>query len=162
MKKRLGLNNCNAETIGCKSGFTFIELLIVMAIIGTLATIAAPHFSSYIHNAKVAHAISEIKNLEKEAYAFAAGRGRFPKDLSEIGMEYYKDPWGNPYEYLPVEGAPAGKLRKDHFMVAVNTDFDLYSKGPDGVSSPPFTAKDSRDDIVRANDGDFLGPVYYY
>jgi len=41
--------------------------------------------------------------------------------------------------------------------VPINTDFDLYSMGPDGRSAPPLTAKHSRDDIVRANDGAFIG-----
>jgi general secretion pathway protein G len=41
--------------------------------------------------------------------------------------------------------------------VPVNSTFDLYSLGPDGKSSPPFTAAPSQDDIVRANDGGFIG-----
>jgi general secretion pathway protein G len=41
--------------------------------------------------------------------------------------------------------------------VPINTDFDLYSMGPDGRSAPPLTASDSRDDIVRANNGRFVG-----
>ena len=44
-------------------------------------------------------------------------------------------------------------------MVPVNSDFDLYSMGPDGDSRAPFTAKASRDDIVRASNGGFIGPV---
>jgi general secretion pathway protein G len=44
----------------------------------------------------------------------------------------------------------------------VNTDFDLYSKGKDGKSKIPFTAKASRDDIVRANNGRYIGPVSDY
>jgi general secretion pathway protein G len=43
--------------------------------------------------------------------------------------------------------------------VPVNSDFDLYSMGPDGQSKPPFTAAASRDDIVRASNGGFIGPV---
>jgi len=41
--------------------------------------------------------------------------------------------------------------------VPINSDFDLWSMGPDGKSVPPLTAKASRDDIVRANDGTFYG-----
>ena len=44
----------------------------------------------------------------------------------------------------------------------VNSDYDLYSKGKDGKSQTPFTAKASQDDIVRANDGSFLGLVSDY
>ena len=48
-------------------------------------------------------------------------------------------------------------MRKDKNLVPVNTDYDLYSMGEDGRSVGPFTAKASRDDIVRANDGGFVG-----
>jgi general secretion pathway protein G len=71
-----------------------------------------------------------------------------------------KDPWGNPYQYLKIYGLEkksAGKARKDHFMVPIDTDFDLYSMGPDGASASPLTAKSSRDDIIRANDGGYVG-----
>ncbi len=39
----------------------------------------------------------------------------------------------------------------------INSDYDLWSSGKDGASSPPLTAKPSRDDIVRANNGRFVG-----
>jgi general secretion pathway protein G len=38
-------------------------------------------------------------------------------------------------------------------------NFDLYSMGPDGDSKAAFTARASRDDIVRASNGSFIGPV---
>jgi len=41
--------------------------------------------------------------------------------------------------------------------VPVNSDFDLYSKGKDKESVAAFTAKMSHDDIVRANNGMFVG-----
>ena len=39
----------------------------------------------------------------------------------------------------------------------MNSDFDLYSVGNDGDSESPLSAKASRDDIVRANNGAFIG-----
>lgn len=143
-------------------GFTLIELLVVMAIIGTLAGIAIPLFASYMEKAKITRAIADIRTIEKEILASSIEDGSFPNDLDEIGYGSLRDPWGNPYQYTPVEGTPKGKLRKDHFMVPVNTDFDLFSMGPDGGSAAPFTAKASRDDIVRANDGQFVGSVSQY
>ena len=44
----------------------------------------------------------------------------------------------------------------------INSDFDLYSTGPDGASVAPLTAEPSRDDIVRANDGAFIGLASEY
>jgi len=91
--------------------------------------------------------------------------GELPDSLNDLGLGDLKDPWGNPYEYLRIAGGNLkgkGKLRKDHSLVPVNTDYDLYSKGKDGKSSTPFTAKASQDDIVRANDGWFIGLVSDY
>ena len=47
-------------------------------------------------------------------------------------------------------------------MVPINTDFDLYSKGPDGKSATALTAKISQDDIIRANDGQYIGRASEY
>jgi len=85
-----------------------------------------------------------------------------------VHHDLIEDAWGNPYRYLKIAGqdlkgkGKGDKARKDHFMVPVNTDYDLYSMGPDGVSKPPFTAQASRDDIVRANDGRYVGPASEY
>jgi general secretion pathway protein G len=73
---------------------------------------------------------------------------------------------GNPYEYLAVFGMDKteidGKWRKDRFLIPLNTDFDLFSMGQDGVSKPPLTSQDSWDDIVRANNGGFVGLAHKY
>jgi general secretion pathway protein G len=74
------------------------------------------------------------------------------------------DPWGNPYEYNkfpPGRRVPAG-ARRDRFLVPINTTYDLYSKGKDGDSAPPLTARRSQDDVVRANDGGFIGLAARY
>ncbi len=39
----------------------------------------------------------------------------------------------------------------------LNSDFDLYSVGADGLSKPPLAAKDSKDDVIRALDGGYFG-----
>jgi general secretion pathway protein G len=73
------------------------------------------------------------------------------------------DPWGRPYVYFPFPpskgkgGAPPAGARKDRFLVPINSRYDLYSTGKDGGSAAPLTAKSSRDDIVVANDGGFVG-----
>lgn len=136
--------------------------MIVIAIIGTLAGIAIPNFISYREKAVQISVIMELKTIEKELILYEIDSGTFPASLAQIGLGTLKDPWGNLYQYLPVQGAPRGRLRKDRFLVPVNTDFDLYSMGPDGKSAGPFTAKASRDDIVRANNGQFIGPVSSY
>ncbi len=145
------------------NGFTLLELMVTVAIIGALAGIAIPAFSSYLGKAKIIKAIAEIETLEKEILAFDGGGGGLPNTLGDIGRAGLLDPWGNPYQYLnfaTVSGL--GPVRKDRSLVPLNSDFDLYSMGPDGKSKPPLTAKDSHDDIIRANDGAYIGTAAEY
>ncbi len=149
----------------CHFGFTLIEIMVVIAIIGTLAAISIPNYMSYIDRSEKSDAISDIRTIEIAISEYVLENGELPDSLDDVGLGDLKDPWGNPYEYLRIDGGDVkgkGKLRKDHSMVPVNTDYDLYSKGKDGKSQTPFTAKASQDDIVRANDGGFLGLVSDY
>jgi general secretion pathway protein G len=149
----------------CHFGFTLIEIMVVIAIIGTLSAIAIPNYLSYTRRADNSEAITKIRTIEIDISEYWAENGELPDSLDDLGLGDLKDPWGNPYEYLRIDGGNVkgkGKLRKDHSMVPVNTDYDLYSKGKDGKSQTPFTAKASQDDIVRANDGGFVGLVSDY
>lgn len=139
------------------SGFTLVELVTVIAILGILSSIAVPAYSRYIEKARITACIAEIRMLEKGIFAYEAANGNLPNNLNNIGLGNVLDPWRNPYQYLPVAGTPPGQLRKDRFLVPLNSDFDLYSMGKDGRSQPPLTAHASRDDILRANDGGYVG-----
>ncbi len=55
-----------------------------------------------------------------------------------------------------------GQARKDRFLVPLNSDYDLYSNGKDGDSKPPLNAKESHDDVVRANNGAYIGLASQY
>jgi len=90
--------------------------------------------------------------------------GAAPGDLSEIGELNKKDPWGRPYQYQPLTGLKgvAGKARKNKNLVPINTYYDLYSVGKDGQSVLAITAAASRDDILLANDGRFVGMAKDY
>ena len=144
--------------------------MIVVVIIGILSSIAIPNYFSSREKAKTAAAVAEIKILEKMIQAYHIDNERYPETLDDLNRKVPEDPWGNPYEYLKIEGREkngkekksVGKMRKDRNMVPVNSDFDLYSKGQDGKSQTPFTAKVSKDDIVRANNGRYIGRVSDY
>jgi general secretion pathway protein G len=137
-------------------GFTVIELLAVMAIIAALATIAIPQIQGSFDRANVARAIGDIHTIQTEL----DGQDSLPDDLSTIGRAGMLDPWGNAYVYLKfpnvVHGHPQG-ARKDRFLVPINSLYDLYSMGKDGSSVAALTAKASQDDVLRANDGAFIG-----
>lgn len=160
-----------------RGGFSLIELIFVIAILGTLSAIAIPNFISYRERGKVVVAVVDIRFIEKEISAYRLAEDEYPDDLDGLSSGKRIDPWGNPYRYLRIDGATKekgkgkgkggvtaskGKMRKDHFMVPVNSDYDLYSMGRDGKSVSPFTAKASRDDVVRVNNGRFVGLVSDY
>jgi general secretion pathway protein G len=147
---------------GQDHGWTLVELMIVLAIIATLAAIALPLYVNVQERARVARATADIRILDSEIGVFQAGKGRLPISLAEIGRGTLKDPWGNPYEYLEFAAGPPGLVRKDLSLVPLNSTYDLYSKGKDGQSQPALTASVSRDDIIRANDGGYIGPASGY
>ena len=144
-------------------GFTLIELLITISIIGVVSSIAINETKKYIRETKITSAIQELKNIEKDIYFYKNENNEWPDNLNQIYENGPpQDPWNRSYKYYPVDSVKKGKLRKDRNMVPVNTDFDLYSKGADGRSKKPFTAAWSKDDIVRANNGNFVGSVKNY
>ena len=115
-----------------------------------------------IERARVTKAIGDLRALGQDIVEYHLTNRVLPASLGDVGRASFRDPWGNPYRYLVIATASVGQVRKDRFLVPVNSDFDLYSMGPDGRSQPPFTAAVSQDDIVRANDGGFVGPVSDY
>ncbi|MES9944258.1 MAG: prepilin-type cleavage/methylation domain-containing protein [Candidatus Thiodiazotropha sp.] len=140
-------------------GFSVLELLLITAVLGILLSIALPNYSEYIRNSRANKAMEVMQGIEINLHDYKIDMGRYPETLSEINMTIL-DPWGNPYQYLAIEGAGnarRGHQRKDHNLVPINSDFDLYSMGEDGRSSPPITASHSHDDIIRANNGAYYG-----
>lgn len=146
-----------------RRGFTLVELVLLVAIIGIIAGIAVPSYSSYIKKAKIKQAVADLKTISLEIEMFKAGNPGLPANLATVPGINLIDPWGNPYQYLNFETVKGkGKMRKDRFLVPINSDYDLYSMGEDGRSVPPLTAKSSRDDIIRANDGQYVGLAEKY
>jgi general secretion pathway protein G len=141
-------------------GFTLVEALIVAAIIGVLAGIALPKYQDYRERIRVQQAITDIAAMNTKLRSYMLDNTTPPDSLSTVGSGGAIDPWGRPYVYLKLMGASKGiigKARKNKSLVPINSDFDLYSVGKDGVSAGPLTAGPSRDDVVRANDGRFIG-----
>ena len=133
----------------------------VMAILATLAAIAAPSYWSLLLKLKQDNVISELKDIEQKISYFEAEHGRLPTSLAEAGINK-KDPWGNPYQYILIKGQPLTgdgmvRPRQDRNLRPINSDYDLWSMGPDGKTQLPLTAKDSHDDIIRARDGGYFG-----
>lgn len=140
------------------SGFTLIELIIVISILGVLSTMAVSQDSGYKDRAKVVQAKADILSIEVLIERFYSDNRNYPNTLNDVGVGTMLDPWGNPYQYLDITTAKGkGKLRKDKSLNPINSDFDLYSMGKDGKSKLPLTVNVSLDDIIRARDGQFVG-----
>jgi general secretion pathway protein G len=145
------------------SGMTLLELMFAIAIVGVLAAVAVPTWHARVEKLKIDTAIADIAGIHLAIQRHVAANYIPPADLATIGQAGKLDPWGNPYVYLSFTGLKGkGQMRKDKNLVPINSQYDLYSMGPDGQSVPPLTAKKSRDDIVLANDGGFIGPASDY
>jgi general secretion pathway protein G len=139
-KKRTGRSS--------RQGFTLVELLLVLVILGILAALVLPKFTGRTEQARVTAAQTQIATFGTALDAFEVDTGSYPRgqdglaqlisqpsDVTNWRGPYLKsdipaDPWGHPYIY--------------EFPGRVNASgYDLRSAGPDGQ---PGTA----DDIVNA------------
>lgn len=115
-----------------QAGFTLVEMMAVVVIIGILAAIIAPKFFGQVGVAEAKAAKSDIRTIEQAISIFRLETGLFPESLRDLVKQpddvsrwngpYLprepKDPWGNRYEYL----VPGNDSRP----------FDVWSYGRDG------------------------------
>ena len=165
---RLGIRHrgllCLLRLNGRSLGLTIVELLIVVMILATLATLGVPLYANALDNARAAKAMADIRIVEKEIFVFHLFNGRFPSNLAEVGRANLRDPWKNTYEYLEIscdetqtKCKPPKGARQDKFFKPLNWDFDLYSRGRDGETTPKLDTKKGADDIVRCVNGGYVG-----
>jgi len=131
-------------------------------LVGLLAGVGVPAYRAVIQRANVNRAVADIGDLSLQLYRWQTNTGAFPPNLAAAGLNGRLDPWGRPYAYLELSTANPGQVRRDQNLVPINTDFDLYSVGRDGATVTALTAQPSRDDVVRANNGAYIGLAENY
>jgi len=150
---------------GRRRGFTLIELMLVVAVGTILVMVAIPMYEGYIMRSKMAQAVADMTRMDAAIENYRISHNALPEALTDVISPIPKDPWGNEFVYLrldPPSRGSRGHARKDHNLVPINSDYDLYSKGEDGRSTGPLTARQSRDDLIRANNGAYFGAASDY
>jgi len=143
-------------------GFTLVELVIVLGIAALVLAMTVPMVGRYIERGKVSQAVSDLAEMSKAVHVYEKTHGALPESLDEVTAYNgpRSDPWGYAYQYFNLRTAHGnGQARQDKILRPLNSDFDLYSIGPDGLTLPSLAKPESRDDIVRARDGAFVGPA---
>jgi general secretion pathway protein G len=117
-------------------GFTLLELLVVVAILGLLAGFVAPRYFGQIGKSEVATARAQLDALEKALDQYRLDTGRYPS--AELGLKALVErpqnepKWNGPYLRKAVPNDPWGKA----FVYKIpgeKGDFDLVSLGKDGA-----------------------------
>jgi general secretion pathway protein G len=160
---RRSRQNATPERVPHPSGFTLIELMIAIAVLAALTAIAIPSYQGYVERARRSQAAADLSTLAIAIERYYTNHFTYPPNLAAVGAGLPAlDPWGNPYRYLAIDVVPppnTGAVRRDKNLNPLNSDYDLYSTGPDGQTQNQLTASKARDDIVRAGNGGYIGPA---
>jgi len=128
-----------------------------VALVGVLAGVALPAYQRHLVKVRITAAAQDITMMSLVIQSYRLDHSSHPASLADVGLDGKTDPWGRPYVYFDVEGNGHGLARKDKALNPINTDFDLYSVGPDGQTKKQVSQKDSVDDVIRARNGSFVG-----
>jgi general secretion pathway protein G len=133
------LRKSTADRMRRQAGFTLIEIMVVIVILGLLAALVVPKLVGRTEEAKRTQTRVQIKNIQQAMELFKLDNGFFPStdqglealvrmpEAGRIPKNYRKggylervpkDPWGNPFVYV---------------SPGQNADYDISSYGADGV-----------------------------
>lgn len=143
-----GAPNLFLRTTANSAGFTFIEIMVVVAILAILAALVVPRIMGRTDDAKRTAAKVQIRNLEGALQLYKLDNGIYPTteqglkalvDKPSVGVipkkwkiggylpKLPEDPWGNPYKYLsPVQRADQ---KLDYEVTSLGTDGEVGGEG---------------------------------
>ena len=118
------------------SGFSLVEMLVVLALIGLVTALIGPQVLGYLGDAKEDAARAEIANLETSLDLFKLDVGRYPTEREGLAALVDKPEgvvrWHGPYlRHDAVPADPWGRAYVFH-IPGKHELYDLYSLGPDG------------------------------
>lgn len=142
-------NSKQRSRISSRRGFTLVELLLVLVILGILAAIVVPKFGGRTEQARITAAVTQISTFGTALNAFEVDTGSYPRGADGLQQLLVAPPditgWRGPYLMSDIPLDPWGHAYIYEFPGRVNpTGYDIVSMGPDGQ---PGTA----DDVVNAS-----------
>ena len=122
------------------SGFTLVEIMLVVIIIGVLAAMVVPRFAGRTEQAKVARAKSDLAAIGLALDLYEMDVGQYPRTLAELVAndppsslsEAMRAQWNGPYLKKGLPKDPWGREYQFVRESQHQQDYDLYSLGTDG------------------------------